>query len=475
MNSVAERRTSRLFIVGCHRSYTSYIAGALASFLDLKETLWIPANIDNPSGFYETESHNELNDVLLDIHGYTWDYPPLQVLNWVSGAGGNALSCDSNSYRAIVDSLPLVSKDPRTSLLLDAYRRILLCQPKCLISVRNPHSVAVSLETRNRFALDKCYLIWFLYNYHIARSVKGDGDEHVINSCSLVSDPNTLSDKSISFIQESLNIGDHKVGPSGLIESFNTFRDQSLVSGTLVDQVDSNISRICGTAWNILIQGEFSISAFSEAFANIPQPLVELYYQSYKGQIDDVFRRSEIEQQRKDKQIISLQSTLDLKTNDQNQKQLVIDDLQSQLRDAEDYIDDIQEVCSRARAQVSHLTDLLMKEQSWHKKSKRIIVYMEDKIEDLKESNENAMSALDESFRHIENLDSAISDLRGSYLQVTGYLDQLIALALILVHKNIVKSRASIKYEDEGLKSSMVRVASKIAKMFNRQLTQKDR
>ena len=164
-----------------------------------------------------------------------------------------------------------------------------------------------------------------------------------------------------------------------------------------------------------------------------------------------------------------------MQTNDQNQKQLVIDDLQSQLRDAEDFIDDIQEVCSRARAQVSHLTDLLMKEQSWHKKSKRIIVDMEDMIEELKESNENAMSALDESFRHIEKFDSVISDLRGSYLQVTGYLDQLIGLALILVRKNIVDSLASSKYEYQGLKSSMVRVASKIAKMFNRQLTQKDR
>ena len=164
-----------------------------------------------------------------------------------------------------------------------------------------------------------------------------------------------------------------------------------------------------------------------------------------------------------------------MQTNDQNQKQLVIDDLQSQLRDAEDFIDDIQEVCSRARAQVSHLTDLLMKEQSCHKKSKRIIVDMEDMIEELKESNENAMSALDESFRHIEKFDSVISDLRGSYLQVTGYLDQLIGLALILVRKNIVDSLASSKYEYQGLKSSMVRVASKIAKMFNRQLTQKDR
>ena len=96
-------------------------------------------------------------------------------------------------------------------------------------------------------------------------------------------------------------------------------------------------------------------------------------------------------------------------------------------------------------------------------------------IEELKESNENAMSALDESFRHIEKFDSVISDLRGSYLQVTGYLDQLIGLALILVRKNIVDSLASSKYEYQGLKSSMVRVASKIAKMFNRQLTQKDR
>lgn len=113
-----------MMVVGGHRcgtSATAHVLGLLGLELPPVEDL-MPANSDNPDGFFESLTLTEFNDRLLARLGSAWDAPP------APGGDLAGLSDLTQLARTLVDRLfprqPWVWKDPRTSLLLPFWRQV---------------------------------------------------------------------------------------------------------------------------------------------------------------------------------------------------------------------------------------------------------------------------------------------------------------------------------------------------------------
>lgn len=167
-------------ILGMHRSGTSSASRSinlLGVYLG-EDTDLIKPDVDNPEGFWERVDVVALHDRLLSALSMCWDTTlPLpdgwQKLEAVAPLLEELqqLVCKAFAGR------PLWGwKDPRTCLLLDAWKELLtnLGMELCIIYVvRHPTDVANSLAKRNGHSMDKAYGIWFNYNLAALKSVLG--------------------------------------------------------------------------------------------------------------------------------------------------------------------------------------------------------------------------------------------------------------------------------------------------------------
>ena len=71
-----------MFVVGCHRSGTSYVSGLLSSLVDFSRPSDLDRTADNPRGYFESTLLRPLNDQLLAASGFSWDRPPLTPVHW---------------------------------------------------------------------------------------------------------------------------------------------------------------------------------------------------------------------------------------------------------------------------------------------------------------------------------------------------------------------------------------------------------
>ena len=123
----------------------------------------MPAQADNPDGFWEHLGFVALNDELLNELGGAWDLPP---------------KADENFTEPPLDPLRLKAqlliegfasaavwgwKDPRNSLTLPFWQN-LLPRLKTLIVVRNPLEVAYSMRERNGTSYSFGVRLWEIYN-----------------------------------------------------------------------------------------------------------------------------------------------------------------------------------------------------------------------------------------------------------------------------------------------------------------------
>ena len=79
-----------MFILGCHRSGTSYLSSVINKSLseidnlDELETTWVKENPSNPNGHFESKRLKQANNTFLNLIGFSWDYPPLYKPKWDS-------------------------------------------------------------------------------------------------------------------------------------------------------------------------------------------------------------------------------------------------------------------------------------------------------------------------------------------------------------------------------------------------------
>lgn len=165
-----------MFVLGCHRSGTSLLAGIISDVLSKKQTLTetskqLSPQVDNPGGFFESRQLVEFNESLLEELGINWQIPPLHPVNWQCASVLPKLISARTTFSKQALSYHWVDKDPRLCLTYPAFQHILLKRTPIAAIIRHPYEVAGSLQTRDIIPLAKGLVIWFLYNQHISREI----------------------------------------------------------------------------------------------------------------------------------------------------------------------------------------------------------------------------------------------------------------------------------------------------------------
>jgi hypothetical protein len=153
-------------IIGMHRSGTSLVArivNLLGVCLGPQERLHGAAP-ENAKGFWENQDIVWLNEEIFSRFGVAWDSPMPLPPDWHSGPQiADLEQCARTLIRELFDNEAIWGwKDPRSSIVLPFWQRLL---PPMLyvICIRNPVSVALSLERRDGFSFHKSVDLWMTY------------------------------------------------------------------------------------------------------------------------------------------------------------------------------------------------------------------------------------------------------------------------------------------------------------------------
>jgi hypothetical protein len=139
--------TEPFIVAGPPRSGTSLVAGLLHRLgVNMgNEKSFLPANADNPTGYYEDSHFVFLNDAILSrADGTVWAPPPRSRIK----AAGKHFSDEITRRLGSRESeLPWGWKDPRNCLTLECY--LSHCKPKVVVCNRDPLLIAESITKMN--------------------------------------------------------------------------------------------------------------------------------------------------------------------------------------------------------------------------------------------------------------------------------------------------------------------------------------
>ncbi|WP_146166209.1 sulfotransferase family protein [Trinickia symbiotica] len=167
-----------IVVLGMHRSGTSVIIRAMNTMgAELGDNLGNAVAGENDKGFFEDLDIVDINEGLLAAADAKWhtlapiDFSriDLEKLNTLRAKAVSAL-------RAKCCNRIFALKDPRLSRLLPFWQPIfdqLGLRVAYVIAVRNPISVGRSLQKRDRFPLDRSYLLWL---NHMVPALKATRD-----------------------------------------------------------------------------------------------------------------------------------------------------------------------------------------------------------------------------------------------------------------------------------------------------------
>jgi O-antigen biosynthesis protein len=187
-------------IAGAHRSGTSMLTMLLHTcglYLGPENAL-MPAQADNPEGFWEHLGFVALNDELLNELGGAWDLPPKADQNFTDPH----LDPLRMKARLLIEGFDSASvwgwKDPRNSLMLPFWQD-LLPRLKTLIVVRNPLEVANSMRQRNGTSYLLGLRLWEIYNRRLIEAAN-EQQRLVIRYDSFFEDAETELQRIAEFI-----------------------------------------------------------------------------------------------------------------------------------------------------------------------------------------------------------------------------------------------------------------------------------
>ena len=176
-----------LFIIGMHRSGTSFVSnyiGSLKSHYHDDELIEDRAN-ENQDGFFESKGFNLINRKILNFNNQSWHqiYPTELIYpKHIKKEAQNFLKSK------LIDNKALVLKDPRTTILFDFWLKIindLKLTYKIVMVFRHPEQVSKSLKIRSETPYSFSKLIWFHYNYFFLNNL--DVEKILINFNSIES------------------------------------------------------------------------------------------------------------------------------------------------------------------------------------------------------------------------------------------------------------------------------------------------
>ncbi len=216
-----------IVVLGMHRSGTSAIAKGIVELGAHPGNNLLPANEENPKGYWEDVNIVNLNEKILKNFNMRWhslDNPminrfetllPLYEEKYLE----EALEIINNNFKS---SNTILIKDPRISILLPFWQKVFKianAEVKYVLAVRNPLETSKSLLKRNKMDIDKGIKLWSYYNFMALKNIKSN--LLVCNFSSLLNNP----------IQELDRISSHiEVGKSNsdVEEYCNNFLENSL-------------------------------------------------------------------------------------------------------------------------------------------------------------------------------------------------------------------------------------------------------
>jgi hypothetical protein len=161
-----------LFVAGCHRSGTSFLARLLRSTADRiglgnalqDESSLLPPTFDNKLGYYESRTLMAADERILEAFDCSWDRPWLQTPDFAADEARRFLVTLRSTLPAHISGDFWIDKDPRLCLTREAFRHIFSREVPVLAILRHPMEVARSLHARDGFAIERGLALWALYN-----------------------------------------------------------------------------------------------------------------------------------------------------------------------------------------------------------------------------------------------------------------------------------------------------------------------
>lgn len=158
-----------IVVLGMHRSGTSALTRALKVVgVDLGDNLMQPIAKINEKGFFEDLDINKFNDYLLNKMDSIWCSPQIPQTNQLEILNNPTdINTAIDLLNSKINNVAIFGfKDPRVTVLLPFWQNIFkICNLNVnyLIAIRNPLSVAKSLEKRDRFSVQKGLFLWAQY------------------------------------------------------------------------------------------------------------------------------------------------------------------------------------------------------------------------------------------------------------------------------------------------------------------------
>jgi hypothetical protein len=150
-----------LAVVGCHRSGTSAVAGALACLGWHLGPDLMPPSPDNPKGYYESMPLVRLHDAALARMGHSWDAAVPVSEGWLTTFGAKQAHVRARLLlQRCIDgakSNALALKDPRLCMFRLLWQEACKAEGielRALLVYRDQHSVVQSLCSRDRFTVE---------------------------------------------------------------------------------------------------------------------------------------------------------------------------------------------------------------------------------------------------------------------------------------------------------------------------------
>lgn len=164
-------------VIGMHRSGTSAIAGALGLCgLRLPEERYLlPAQPDNPRGFFENRLLVDVNQRVLEALGGGWSAPAAMAPGWHEDPSLDELRTEARkTFRETMPTDAWIWKDPRTCLTLPFWLPALGDEPPAVVHIRrDPRRVVRSLEERNGIQPATGAALWERYTRGALANVRG--------------------------------------------------------------------------------------------------------------------------------------------------------------------------------------------------------------------------------------------------------------------------------------------------------------
>ena len=177
-------------VVGMHRSGTSAVTGAIGALgFNLVSTQdRLSPHESNPE-HWESLAAVLHNDAILAYLGGTWDAPPQLPDGWENDRGLPERGAASELLAAAYPHPgPSVWKDPRVSLLLPYWHKVLHPPIAAVLVWRDPLAVARSLQRRNGTSLPYGVALWERYNRSAVANL-AQTDTYVLDYDAMIEDP----------------------------------------------------------------------------------------------------------------------------------------------------------------------------------------------------------------------------------------------------------------------------------------------